>query len=389
MKYVKIKEVAEVVSGSTPKTNIDEYWNGEYNWITPKEINENSKYIFDTERRITKEGAESCSLKELKKNTVLLTSRAPIGKVALVGKNMYCNQGFKNLVCNEQVINPEYMYYWLKSQNQYLNSLGRGATFKEISKKIVEDIEIPIQDIETQNKIVEVLDKAQDLIDKKIEQIDLLDELVKSRFIEMFGNPVSNLKGWKKMTLNDISMKKGEYGSGESAVEYKENYPRYIRITDIDDNGKLNNSKMTVNNLDEYEKYKLNDGDILFARTGATVGKTFLYKEVYGKCLFAGYLIRFIPNKDIISPEFLFAFTKTDFYKSWIKSKQNVVAQPNINAKQYGSLEIPIPPIKLQNEFAAFVEKVNSVRAAAEKSLQQLNDNFNSLMQKAFKGELF
>ena len=380
MRYVKIKEVAEVIMGQSPDSNSYNdkgigipFFQGksEFGKINP------IIKMYCTEPKKTAQPLD-----------ILMSVRAPVGDVNISNIDCCIGRGLCSIRSKEN-INYKYLYYYLLTQKKNLENQSTGSTFKAINKNIILDIEIPITDIETQNKIVEVLDKAQDLIDKKIEQIDLLDELVKSRFIEMFGNPISNPKGWKKMTLNDISMKKGEYGSGESAVEYKENYPRYIRITDIDDNGKLNNSKMTVNNLDEYEKYKLNDGDILLARTGATVGKTFLYKEVYGKCLFAGYLIRFIPNKDIINPEFLFAFTKTDFYKSWIKSKQNVVAQPNINAKQYGSLEIPIPPIELQNEFAVFVEKIDSIKAAAEKSLEQLNYNFNSLMQKAFKGELF
>lgn len=388
MELKKLGEIFKITSGSTPsKKNREFYEGGSIPWIKTGDLKK--KYLNDSAEYITELALNNSSVKKFPKNTVLIAMYgATIGATSILKIDATTNQACAAFLPNDLVI-PEYLYYFFKANKKKIINLGVGGAQPNISGTILKEIEFPLCSIETQNKIVEVLDKAQDLIDKKIEQIDLLDELVKSRFIEMFGNPISNPKGWKKMTLNDISMKKGEYGSGESAVEYKENYPRYIRITDIDDNGKLNNSKMTVNNLDEYEKYKLNDGDILLARTGATVGKTFLYKEVYGKCLFAGYLIRFIPNKDIINPEFLFAFTKTDFYKSWIKSKQNVVAQPNINAKQYGSLEIPIPPIELQNEFAVFVEKIDSIKAAAEKSLEQLNYNFNSLMQKAFKGELF
>ena len=205
IKKLKIKEFAEVISGSTPKTNIEEYWNGEFSWITPAEIKEDSKYIFNTSRTLTKEGINSCSLRELRKNTVLLTSRAPIGKVAIVGKAMYCNQGFKNLICNENIVNPEYIYYWLSSQTEYLNSLGRGATFKEISKKIVEDIEIPIPELDNQNKIVEILKKSEKLIDKRKEQIEALDELVKSQFIEMFGDVISNKKNYPIKKLDEIT----------------------------------------------------------------------------------------------------------------------------------------------------------------------------------------
>ena len=137
MRRVKLGQICEVVSGGTPKTNVEEYWNGEFNWITPAEINDNDYIISDTKRKITQLAIEKKKLPLLPKGTVLLSSRAPIGKVAITGKEMYCNQGFKNLICSDEICN-EYLYCYLKSKKEYLNSLGRGATFKEISKKIVE-----------------------------------------------------------------------------------------------------------------------------------------------------------------------------------------------------------------------------------------------------------
>ena len=110
----------------------------------------------------------------------MLSSRAPIGKVAIAGVEMYCNQGFKNLICSDRIYN-RYLYHFLKGKTDYLNSLGRGATFKEISKSIVEDIEIPLLPLEQQRKIAVVLDKVSDLIAKRRQQLDKLDELVKSK----------------------------------------------------------------------------------------------------------------------------------------------------------------------------------------------------------------
>ena len=144
MRRVKLGQICEVVSGGTPKTNVEEYWNGEFNWITPAEINDNDYIISDTKRKITQLAIEKKKLPLLPKGTVLLSSRAPIGKVAITGKEMYCNQGFKNLICSDEICN-EYLYWYLKSKKEYLNSLGRGAPFKEISKKIVENIEINYQ----------------------------------------------------------------------------------------------------------------------------------------------------------------------------------------------------------------------------------------------------
>ena len=160
--WVKIKAVAEVVGGSTPKTDRAEYWDGGFNWVTPAELKEDDYIVTKTQRTLTEDGINSCSLRRLPIGTVLLSSRAPIGKVAIAGIEMYCNQGFKNLICSRE-LNPLYIYALLKYNSDYLNSLGRGATFKEISKSIVENIYIPVPEIGRQNefaRFVEQTDKS-------------------------------------------------------------------------------------------------------------------------------------------------------------------------------------------------------------------------------------
>ena len=152
--WVEIKNIGEVVSGSTPQTTNESYWGGENKWITPAELSSDTYVITKTDRYLTDEGVKSCSLRKLPKDTVLLTSRAPIGKVAIAGTEMYCNQGFKNIICNEKV-RPKYLFYLLKNNVRYLEYLGRGATFKEISKRIVENVKIPLFPIQEQDRFIE------------------------------------------------------------------------------------------------------------------------------------------------------------------------------------------------------------------------------------------
>jgi len=166
--WVAIKEIGTVVGGATPKTDRDEYWGGSFRWITPAELEADSGYIYDSVRKLTKAGVESCSLQEMPVGTVILSSRAPIGKVAIAGNTFYCNQGFKNIICKEG-ITPRYLYTVLLLNVEYLNSLGRGATFKEISKGIVENIRIPVPAIDLQEQFVafvEQTDKSKFLVSK-------------------------------------------------------------------------------------------------------------------------------------------------------------------------------------------------------------------------------
>ena len=181
----KLGEICRIVSGSTPKTGIPEYWDGNLKWITPAELDDKSRTVNDTKRTITELGAIKTGLTPLPAGTVLLSSRAPIGKVAITGCEMYCNQGFKNLICSD-LINNEYLYWFLKGKTQCLKSLGRGATFKEISKTIVADIEINLPDIEEQEKIVNCIKKIDSRLFMLRAEISRLDELIKARFVEMF-----------------------------------------------------------------------------------------------------------------------------------------------------------------------------------------------------------
>ena len=157
--YKRLDEVAEIVGGATPKTQIEEYWVGDNFWVTPAELHK-EHYKGATERTISDEAVRKTNVTLLPVGTVLLSSRAPIGKVAITTVPMYCNQGFKNLICSEKLDN-EYAFQVLYSKTEYLNSLGTGATFKEISKKTTEAIKIAVPPIKLQQQFAEKARKIQ------------------------------------------------------------------------------------------------------------------------------------------------------------------------------------------------------------------------------------
>lgn len=175
----------------------------------------------------------------------------------------------------------------------------------------------------------------------------------------------------KWYSLKDLSVTKLEYGSGASAIPYDEDV-RYLRITDITVDGSLTEDFVSPNVYDS--KYLLKEDDLLFARTGATVGKTLLFKEKYGKCIYAGFLIRLVPNKDLVVPEYLYYFTKSPRYLAFVQKSMKVVAQPNINAKQYGDLKIPLPPLDIQRRIADVLDKVTELIDLRKKQLEKLDE---------------
>ena len=280
-----------------------------------------------------------------------------------------------------------FMYYLKTPQFKIqLEKLITGSAQLNFGPSHIKKMSFPLPPLCVQEKITDVLERANTLIEKRKAQIEKLDLLVKSQFVEMFGDPVANPMGWEVSTLKEVSIGKLSYGSGASATNY-DGETRYVRITDITDNGELNNDMVSPSNYDK--KYLLRDGDILFARSGATVGKTFRYSSSYGKCIYAGYLIRLIPDTVKVLPDYVFAYTKTKYYHDFIAINQKTVAQPNINAQQYGDLEICAPPLSLQTQFATFVERVETQKARLKKSLALLELNYKSLMQKCFNGEIF
>lgn len=275
----KLGEVCTIVSGSTPKTSVTSYWDGNIKWITPAELNEDTFYIMDSVRHITEEGKEKTGLSYLPTGTVILSSRAPIGKTAIAGCEMCCNQGFKNLICSDAIYN-EYLYFFLKSKTDHLNSLGRGATFKEISKSIVENIEIPLPEVNQQKEIAEKFKKLEQLISLRKQQLAKLDELVKARFVEMFGDSVANTKNFPSTTLETVMTVFPQNGLYKPQTDYVQD-DTGIPILRIDAfyNGKVTNWK-TLKRLicseTEIDRYLLRENDIVINRVNSI--------EYLGKC---------------------------------------------------------------------------------------------------------
>ena len=379
----KLGEVCTIVSGSTPKTSVTSYWDGNIKWITPAELNEDTFYIMDSVRHITEEGKEKTGLSYLPTGTVILSSRAPIGKTAIAGCEMCCNQGFKNLICSDAIYN-EYLYFFLKSKTDYLNSLGRGATFKEISKSIVESIEIPLPEVNQQKEIAEKFKKLEQLISLRKQQLAKLDELVKARFVEMFGTFPANPFRWSIGKIQDV-VSDVRYGSSRPAVEDGK-YP-YLRMNNITYSGELDlrDTKRIDIPDSELDKCTVRRGDVLFNRTNSKelVGKTCVYNRDELMVL-AGFVIRVRVNERIRS-DVLSAFLNMDFSKRMLIGMcKTAIGQANINAKELQNIDLYIPPIELQDQFVALKNKIDQQKQTVQQSLEKLELLKKALMQEYF-----
>jgi type I restriction enzyme S subunit len=392
MPKVRLGDICEIVSGSTPKSNIPEYWNGDLEWITPAELSEDSFYIFSSVRHITGLGVKKTSLKPFPAGTVILSSRAPIGKVAIAGNEMYCNQGFKNLICSEKVFN-EYLYFFLRGQTEHLNSLGRGATFKEISKSIVENIEVPLPSFEVQRQIASKMRKSSELISLRKQQLSELDVLVKSQFAELFGDPVTNPLGWDSYPLQKLldidyityHLDGNHGGDYPRSEEFVDSGVPYISANCII-NGEIDFAfakHLKLERANRLRKGIAQNNDVLFAHN-ATVGPVALLRTSEPKVILGTSLIAYRCNRQILNPCFLKAYMESEaFIKQYSADmKQTTRNQvPMLTQRKY---IFWVPPLAIQNKFAAFVQQADKSKNAIQNSLVKFETLKKALMQQFF-----
>ena len=287
-------------------------------------------------------------------------------------------------------IDSRYLFHWVRTRAfvGHLVRLATGASYPAVSDKIVKAAPIPLPALREQRRIAAVLDAKDALRAKRREAVTKLETLIQAVFVDVFGDPTVDSE-WPQVHLAEVCQSKGEYGANVPAVEFDRGKPRYLRITDIRSDGTLTDEAVGPGGTEgQWRSKTLSPGDVLFARSGATVGKTFLVRDGDASLVFAGYLIKFTPDQRWILPEYLYRCTRTEKYRRWVAGAATTVAQPNVNASKYAQLELLLPPIDLQRRFAAVVEGIRRHERRLLAQAEVLDTLFASLQQRAFRGEL-
>ena len=386
---MKLGECAEIHSGSTPRTNNPDFWDGDITWVTPKDLSKlKSKFISKTESKITQLGFDSCSTKLLPENSVLFSSRAPIGHVAINTIPMCTNQGFKSFVPKADLLDSQYLYYWLKANKEYLQDLGVGATFKEISKTVIANVEIPLPPLAEQRRIASILDQADELRQKRQQAIEKLDQLLQATFIDIFGDPVSNPKGWDLKPVGEISESKlGKMLDKKKQSSENDQY-KYLRnanvqwfkfdLSDVFD--------MEFNEKDR-KNCELKFGDILVCE-GGEPGRAAIWKNDLENCFFQKALHRVRLDMTQILPEYF-------VWLFWFYSKNGgfddhitVATIAHLTGVKMKAMQIPIPPLSMQEEFQQKVNEIEVLKTTLENSSKLFESLFSSLQNQVFNGTL-
>ena len=373
MKKVKLGEVCEIVTGSTPKSTNPDYWNGEYKWITPAEISDDDFIIVDTQRKISKLGIEKTGLKSFPIGTVLLSSRAPIGKVAIAGCEMYCNQGFKNFICSNE-INNEYLYYFFKSRKNFLNNIGRGATFKEISKSIISNIEIILPSYDVQCTQTQNLKKIDNLIYLRKKVIKEYQLLVKSRFNEMFGDFYTTL--FPKYKIGEkFELSSGSTPSRDNKLYWDSGTINWVKTTEVI-NKEITETEEKITEFalenTSLKLFPVNTILIAMYGQGQTRGRSAILKVESTSNQACGAIFpNIIDNPVFIWHQLMLRYSE-------LRELGRGGNQPNLNGQLIKNFELIFPPLSLQNEFADFVAQVDKSQFACQMAIKLWRNSLKS-----------
>ncbi|MGL4363202.1 MAG: restriction endonuclease subunit S [Cellulosilyticaceae bacterium] len=385
--YKKVKEFAEVVTGGTPSTKVKEYWeNGNIPWLPSGECKD--ARITKATSFITELGLTNSAAKLMPKGTVAIAlTGATTGKVGILDIEASANQSVTGILPNDHFC-TEYLFYYLISQREKILFDSYGGAQKHISQGYVKDIEVFLPNKIRQIKIANVLDKAQQLIKKRKEQIEICNELIKSQFIELFGDLARNEKGWETKTINDMcqsifgggtpSKSKPEYYTGEIPWVTPKDMKQLVISDSID--------HITEEAIKNSSAKLIPQGSVLMVIRSGILKRT-LPVAINGTEVAVNQDMKaFIPNQSTNSSFLMYTFKLRE---NELLGNVRAVTADNIEFAIIKNLETPCPPIELQNQFAQFVQQVDKLKFAMEQRLVELENNFNSLMQRIFKGELF
>lgn len=277
-----------------------------------------------------------------------------------------------------------YLYYFMNGYVEELRKLSIGGVIKYIKLRNLTDALIELPDIETQKYIVSILSKIKELIDSRYQELKILENLIKARFVEMFGDPIENPKNWKITTVGDI-VTEVRYGTSKPAVEGGQ-YP-YLRMNNLTADGHLDLHDLKYIDIsdEEIEKCVVRTGDVLFNRTNSIdlVGKTALF-DLPEEMVIAGYIIRVRLKKNML-PEVFSEYMNLKALKDILRSMaKGAVNQANINAQELQSIKIYLPDIELQKQFVTIKTQIDKSKATVQKALDETQLLFDSLMQQYF-----
>ena len=384
MELVRLENICDIKSGGTPSRNEKDNYGGLIPWAKISDIEASNGNLFTTEETITEKGLKAIHNRIFDKGTLLFAMYGSVGKIAFTQVKVSTNQAILGInIKDESKLYDRYLYYWLLRKKHEFLHLANGVTQKNLSTTFVRNLEIPLPPIASQRRIANILDIADEIIRKRKEAIALTEQLLKSTFLDMFGDPVINPKGWEKCQVKDIAkVKTGKTPSRKENDNYGSSI-RWVKTTEV-----INSIiEETEEYLSEKGALQMNvfpEKTIIVAMygQGKTRGRTALLANPSTTNQACAAILPSYKYNTI----YLWELLKLSYYR--LRELGRGGNQPNLNLDMIKTFEIIFPPLENQEKFEDIITKIQIQRAKNIKSLEESENLFNSLLQKAFKGEL-
>lgn len=332
----------------------------------------------------------SAPMKIAEPENILISVRAPIGALNYAKEKCCIGRGLAALTPNKSIILPEFMFWLLKEKNAELNSKGTGSTFKAIGRKVLEEILVPDIGIEQQAEYSAILEKINGIIQFRKQELQKLDDLIRARFIEMFGDPIHNPKGWDTSLVEDVvaneknALKAGPFGSTLKKEYYVESgYKIYGQEQVISGDHTIGNYYIDEERYRALENCAVQAGDVLISLVG-TYGKLLIIPDEFEPGIINPRLMKITFDKNKVNPLYFKFFFQSESLKRALSANTHGGTMDILNLGIVRKISMPIPPLKLQNKFVSFVEQVDKSKVAVQKALDETQLLFDSLMQKYF-----
>ncbi|MEI8224726.1 MAG: restriction endonuclease subunit S [Bacteroidota bacterium] len=386
--------ISELESGSRPKGGVTS--EGEIPSLGAEHLDSDGGFTFKNVKRVSREFYNSLTSGKLSNADILIVKDgATTGKISFLSADFpfieaSINEHVFRIKIDENLAFPKYVFHFLKSDigNRQIMRDFRGATVGGISRKFIDGVTIPLPELPEQQCIATILDHADSIRRKNRQILEKYNELAQSVFYEMFGDPEKNQYKFPVGTIRDL-VSEVKYGTSNKSSD-KGSYP-YLRMNNLTYDGNMDFTEMKYVDIkdDEKAKYIVQNGDILFNRTNSKelVGKTAVYKK-HEEMVIAGYLIRVRVNQKANSI-YISAYLNSKHGKTTLIGMcKSIIGMANINAQEMQNIKILIPPVNLQNRFAEIVDRIEEQKKLTQKSFSKSEELFQSLLQRAFKGEL-
>ena len=391
-KYYKINDIGEVVSGGTPSTSKNEYWYGDIGWITLKDLSSyDDIYISRGERNISSEGLNNSSAKLVPKNTVLMTSRAPIGYIAIANNELSTNQGFKSLICNEKICHYKYFYYWLKLNIKYIINNSNGSTFKEISGGTFKNLELSLPSLNEQKAISSVLWTIDEKISvlKRInknleEQIETIynsffvyyDDFSKEELEECEIGLIP--KDWELMSLGEVTTKiKEKVGSDDYKVFSAVNTGNLILSEEYFD------KQVYSKNIEKYIVVK--QKEFAYNPARINIGSIGRNDFNYDGCVSPVYVAFKVEEG---YENFINMYIKSNRFNQWVVTLSSGSVRQTLNYADFSIIKIAYPPKDLVNKFNKVYDNYYEVINYNNSVISNLENIRDTLLPKLMSGEI-